>query len=120
MTAAADPWVALGDRTRRGILVRVLERPRSVTELADGLPISRPAVSQHLRVLKEARLVQVRRKGKEHIYAARADGLAELRSELEGFWTQALLTFKRLAEDGQHTDDTDNESDSRDRDTRPE
>lgn len=99
MTAVADPWVALGDRTRRGILVRVLERPRSVTELADGLPISRPAVSQHLRVLKEARLVQVRRKGKEHIYAARADGLAELRSELEGFWTQALLTFKRLAED---------------------
>lgn len=98
MTVVADPWVALADPTRRQILVRVLARPRSVGELADGLPVSRPAVSQHLRVLKEARLVRARRDGKQQIYAPRADGLAQLRSELESFWGQALASFKELAE----------------------
>lgn len=104
MPVIADPWVALADRTRRQLLTRVIERPRSVSELADGLPMSRPAVSQHLRVLKEARLVQVRRTGRVHIYAPRPDGLAELRSELEGFWGQALATFKQIAEE--HNDTT--------------
>lgn len=98
MTVVADPWVALADPTRRQILIRVLARPRSVGELADGLPVSRPAVSQHLRVLKQARLVSARRDGKQQIYAPRADGLVQLRSELESFWGQALASFKQLAE----------------------
>lgn len=117
MAVVDDPWIALADPTRRQILVRVLERPRSVTELADGLPVSRPAVSQHLRVLKEARLVRARRDGKQQIYAPRTDGLARLRAELEGFWGQALASFKELAEhdpahDSAHDSAHDPERDS--------
>jgi DNA-binding transcriptional ArsR family regulator len=94
----ADPWTALGDPTRRGILARVAARPGSVTEVAHGLPVSRPAVSQHLLVLLEAGLVQVRPVGRQRIYAARPDGLARLRAELDAFWSHALANFKDLAE----------------------
>jgi DNA-binding transcriptional ArsR family regulator len=95
----ADPWAALGDATRRGILARVIEEPSSVTDLADRLPISRPAVSQHLKVLLEARLVEVHPRGRQRIYVARPDGLAALRAELDTFWSQALDNFRRLTED---------------------
>jgi len=95
-----DAWTALADPTRRGLFARLVARPCSVTELATGLPISRPAVSQHLRVLKEADLVQVRPVGRRRIYAASPEGLTRLRSELDGFWTQALATFKQIAEEG--------------------
>ncbi|ACQ82169.1 transcriptional regulator, ArsR family [Beutenbergia cavernae DSM 12333] len=95
---ATDPWTALADPTRRGILARVLARPTSVTDLARDVPVSRPAVSQHLQVLLEARLVEVRPQGRQRIYSARLDGLADLRHELEQFWTQALATFKQVAE----------------------
>lgn len=94
----ADPWAALGDPTRRGILARVAAEPSSVTDLANGLPISRPAVSQHLQVLLEADLVDVHPRGRQRIYAARPDGLSSLRAELDGFWSQALSNFKRIAE----------------------
>jgi DNA-binding transcriptional ArsR family regulator len=94
-----DAWAALGDRTRRGILAKLIEQPRSVTALAEGLPISRPAVSQHLRILKDADLVQLRVLGRDHIYAPKFDGLARLRAELDAFWTQALINFKRIAEE---------------------
>lgn len=97
-TYAVDGWTALGDPTRRGIFRRLAERPRSVAELAGELPISRPAVSQHLRVLKQARLVQVRPEGTRRIYQADPDGLAALRTELDGFWGTALATFKQIAE----------------------
>ncbi len=97
-TYAIDPWAARADSTRREILARVAQRPRSVTELADGLPVSRPAVSQHLRVLKEADLVRVRAQGTRRIYAAAPEGLRAMRDELETFWTAALDNFKRLAE----------------------
>lgn len=70
----------------------------SVTELAQGLPVSRPAVSQHLQVLLDARLVDVRQAGRQRIYQVRTDGLETLRSELETFWGQALTAFKRVAE----------------------
>jgi DNA-binding transcriptional ArsR family regulator len=93
-----DPWAALGDPTRRGILARVATRPSSVTAIAAELPISRPAVSQHLQVLLQARLVDVRRQGRERIYAARPDALAELRGELETFWRLALENFKQVTE----------------------
>jgi DNA-binding transcriptional ArsR family regulator len=97
-TQTADPWAALGDPTRRGIFAKLIEQPQSVTALAEELPVSRPAVSQHLRVLKEADLVQMRVLGREHVYAAKSDGLARLRAELDAFWSQALSNFKRIAE----------------------
>lgn len=98
MQMTADPWAALGDPTRRGILARVAARPSSVTDIAHGLPVSRPAVSQHLQVLLESGLVDVRPRGRQRIYAARPEGLAGLRAELDRFWSQALATFKDLAE----------------------
>jgi DNA-binding transcriptional ArsR family regulator len=95
----ADAWTALADPTRRGILARVTRRPSSVTDLARDLPVSRPAVSQHLHVLLDARLVDVRRLGRQRIYAARPDGLESLRRELEAFWTQLMANLKRVAEE---------------------
>jgi DNA-binding transcriptional ArsR family regulator len=96
--AAATAWDALGDPTRRVIFDRILRRPRAVAELAEGLPISRPAVSQHLRVLKEARLVADRAEGTRRIYAVDVAGLAALRIDLDRFWTQALSSFKAAVE----------------------
>jgi DNA-binding transcriptional ArsR family regulator len=98
MATATDAWAALGDPTRRGILARVAARPSSVTEIARGLPVSRPAVSQHLQVLLDARLVDVHPRGRERIYAARPDGLAAVRAELDQFWSEALANFKQIAE----------------------
>lgn len=97
-TYAADAWTALGDQSRRRVFKLLAERPRSVTEIADGLPISRPAVSQHLRVLKQARLVRVRSEGTRRIYQVDPEGLAALREELDGFWDKALANFKQIAE----------------------
>jgi DNA-binding transcriptional ArsR family regulator len=89
---------ALGDPTRRAIFEQLGEAPRAVGELAAGLPVSRPAVSQHLRVLKSAGLVREHRDGTRRIYALAPEGLAELRSYFERFWTQALDSFKAEAE----------------------
>ncbi len=97
-TYAADPWVALGDRTRRGIFARLAERPQSVTELTATLTVSRPAVSQHLKVLKDARLVTVRPLGTKRIYAVDSTGLAALRTELDRYWHTTLANLKGLAE----------------------
>lgn len=93
-----DPWSALADSTRRGLLATVAERPSSVTDLAKDLPMSRPAVSQHLKLLLEARLVEVHPQGRHRIYAARPEGLAALRAELDSFWSAALTNFKHIAE----------------------
>jgi DNA-binding transcriptional ArsR family regulator len=89
---------ALGDATRRAIFERLREGPRAVGELASGLPVSRPAVSQHLRVLKEAGLVSERRDGTRRIYRLDPSGLAEVRAYFDDFWTQALAAFKEAAE----------------------
>ena len=97
-TYAVDAWTALADPTRREIFARLSLRPRSVTELASELPVSRPAVSQHLRVLKDAELVRVRPEGTRRIYAVDPDGLGAMRAELETFWSAGLTNFKRLAE----------------------
>jgi DNA-binding transcriptional ArsR family regulator len=104
VTTTVDAWTALADPTRRGIFARLVVRPQSVTELAKDLPVSRPAVSQHLRVLKEASLVRVQPVGRHHVYRAHPPGLAQLRSELDAFWGAALDNFKQLAEQEQ-TDD---------------
>lgn len=98
MLLAVDPWHALGDATRRQVLALVAERPRSVAELAAELPVSRPAVSQHLRVLGDARLVTAHQDGRKRIYHPRVDGLEPLRAELDRFWAQALDNFKQIAE----------------------
>jgi DNA-binding transcriptional ArsR family regulator len=95
----ADRWAALGDRSRRQIFERLAERPRSVTELARTLPISRPAVSQHLRVLKTADLVRSSPEGTRRIYEVNHDGLRALRAELDEFWSKSLARFKQLAEE---------------------
>ena len=95
----------MGDPTRRQILARLTLRPQSVTELALTFPISRPAVSQHLRVLREADLVDLRQQGKHHIYEAKAETLDALKSELETFWHQSLSTFKQIVEEGDRTEE---------------
>lgn len=97
-TSTRDPWQALADPTRRAVYARVSRGACSVTEIAGDLPVSRPAVSQHLKVLLDARLVDVRRHGRQQLYRPRAEGLDVLRRELDGFWNAALLTFRQLAE----------------------
>jgi DNA-binding transcriptional ArsR family regulator len=96
--ANGSALTALGDPTRRDIFERLAARPSAVGELADALPVSRPAVSQHLKVLKEAGLVTDEARGTRRIYSVDPDGLAELRAYFDGFWTKALNTFKELAE----------------------
>jgi DNA-binding transcriptional ArsR family regulator len=98
VTYRADGWTALGDPTRRAIFERLAERPRAVGELASELPVSRPAVSQHLRVLKEARLVVDRPVGTRRIYQVDSEGLALLRGYLDHFWDQALAGYKAAVE----------------------
>jgi DNA-binding transcriptional ArsR family regulator len=93
---AAGGFAALGDPTRREIFARIAERPQAVGELARDLPVSRPAVSQHLRVLKDAGLVTDRPEGNRRIYQADPAGLAALRAQLDTFWNQALATFEEV------------------------
>jgi DNA-binding transcriptional ArsR family regulator len=89
---------ALGDGTRRLILERLRSGPQAVGEIATGLPVSRPAVSQHLRILKEAGLVTERRNGTRRLYRVDTDGLAEVRDYLDSFWTDVLAAFEVAAE----------------------
>jgi DNA-binding transcriptional ArsR family regulator len=89
---------ALGDRTRRTVFARLRGGARSVNELADGLKVSRPAVSQHLQVLRAARLVTYRREGTRRLYAVDRRGVGTLRDWLDGFWNQTLTAFKEAAE----------------------
>ena len=96
--AYAEAMEALGDSTRRSILERLRAGELAVGELAGGLPVSRPAVSQHLRVLREAGLVLERREGARRLYRLDPRGLAELRSYLEDVWTASLAEFKAGAE----------------------
>ena len=98
-TYQADAWTALGDPTRRAIFERLVEGPRAVGELAGEFPVSRPAVSQHLRVLKDARLVVARPAGNRRIYQVDPTGLGALRADLERFWGQALANYKAVVEE---------------------
>jgi DNA-binding transcriptional ArsR family regulator len=98
MTQAERVLEALGDPTRRHVFKRLRRRTRSVRELADGMDVSRPAVSQHLKVLKAAGLVVVRAKGTRRLYAIDTRGIEALRNWLDGFWDEALIAFKESAE----------------------
>ena len=97
-TYQVDGWTALGDPTRRSIFERLADGPRPVGELARELPISRPAVSQHLKVLKDAGLVMDRSAGNRRIYQVRPDGIEALRADLDRFWNQALTAYKEVVE----------------------
>ncbi|HEX2892201.1 metalloregulator ArsR/SmtB family transcription factor [Vineibacter terrae] len=93
-----DGFAALGDPTRRAIFERVAVRPSAVGELALGLPVSRPAVSQHLRVLKQAGLVRETPQGTRRIYRLDPRGIGAMRDWLEAHWTTALDAFKDFAD----------------------
>jgi DNA-binding transcriptional ArsR family regulator len=97
-TYQAEGLTALGDPTRRAIFERLADRPSAVGELASDLPVSRPAVSQHLKVLKEAGLVIDQPIGTRRVYRLDPDGLRDLRAYLDHFWDQALAGFKAAVE----------------------
>lgn len=94
----AEGLGALGDRTRRSIVLLLAERPLAVGELAAALPVSRPAVSQHLKVLKDAGLVAEQAAGTRRIYRLNAAGLSALRDQLDTFWNRALAAYRDVAE----------------------
>jgi DNA-binding transcriptional ArsR family regulator len=97
-TAQVEPLDALGEPMRRAIFERLAERPRAVGELAREFPVSRPAVSQHLKMLKDARLVIDRPAGNRRIYEVDPVGLRELRDYLEQFWGRALSAYEAAVE----------------------
>lgn len=103
MDTYQNAWGALGDRTRRAIVERLAERPRAVGELADALPVSRPAVSQHLKVLKDAGLVAEHAEGTRRIYRLRPEGVAALRDQLSTFWDRALAGYTNVTEEQENT-----------------
>jgi DNA-binding transcriptional ArsR family regulator len=105
--AYGEAIAALADPTRRTVFERLRGGPRPVVEIARGLPVSRPAVSQHLRVLKDAGLVHERREGTRNFYSVDGDALAELREYFENFWEEALAAFKEAAEKGASDESAD-------------
>ena len=98
LTYGAEAWTALGDPTRRAIFERLAERPWAVGELAGELPVSRPAVSQHLKVLKDAGLVVDRPAGTRRIYQVDPAGVSALRAYLDQFWSKSLAAYKEVVE----------------------
>lgn len=97
--AAADPFRALGDPTRREILLALLERgPSPVHEIAGRFECTRPAISRHLRILREARLVRLEKSGRETLYELDPKALGELRAYLDNFWARGLARLKKSAE----------------------
>ena len=98
MITNGHPLDALSDPTRRRIFEELRAGPRSVGDLAAGLPVSRPAVSQHLRVLEDAGLARHTRHGTRHLYELDASGVGALREWVDGFWDEALARFKAAAE----------------------
>jgi DNA-binding transcriptional ArsR family regulator len=97
--AGGRSLAALGDPTRRAIFELLVEQPKAVRELADALPVSRPAVSQHLKVLKQSGLVVDRAEGTRHIYRVDPSGVAAVREYLDLMWDSALAAFAAAAED---------------------
>ena len=95
---ARDGWEALGDPSRLAIITALSERPQAVGELAGGLPISRAAVSQHLKVLKVAGLVTDRAIGNRRVYRLNPAGIAALRDQLDTFWNRALDGYQDIVE----------------------
>ena len=103
--AYRDRFAALADPTRRRIFERLKSGPQAVGAIARRMPVSRPAVSQHLRVLKDAGLVIDRPVGTRRIYQVQPDGLAALRADLERFWGKALIAYKAVVEQSDREDE---------------
>jgi DNA-binding transcriptional ArsR family regulator len=101
-----DPWSVLGDSSRRAIVECLAQRPRAVGELAEALPISRPAVSQHLKVLKDAGLVTERVAGTRRIYRLNPAGVAAMRDQLDTYWNRALAGFQDTVASPDTAEDT--------------
>ncbi|MEO8899803.1 MAG: metalloregulator ArsR/SmtB family transcription factor [Candidatus Dormibacter sp.] len=101
MLAYVDPIAALGDPTRRAIFERLADGPMAVGAIARDLPVSRPAVSQHLKVLKQAGLVSDRPVANRRLYSVDPRGVAAIRTYFERFWNDNLAAFKAAAEQGQ-------------------
>jgi DNA-binding transcriptional ArsR family regulator len=99
MTNQHAGFYALADPTRRQIFERLARKPLSVVDLAADMPVSRPAVSQHLRVLKDARLVIERKLGTRRVYRLDPRGVSDMRAYLDRFWDRALAAFKAAAEE---------------------
>lgn len=95
-----EGWGALADRTRRAIVASLAERPHSVGELAAQMPVSRPAVSQHLKVLKDAGLVTEHQEGTRRIYQLNPVALAALRDQLDTYWRRALNSYTEVISHG--------------------
>jgi DNA-binding transcriptional ArsR family regulator len=98
VSANQNGFAALADPTRRAVFERLRQGPRPVGDIASELPVSRPAVSQHLRVLKDAGLVTERREGTRRLYRIDPDGLAAIRDYFDDFWNEALAAFQAAAE----------------------
>jgi DNA-binding transcriptional ArsR family regulator len=98
VTTYQNGFSALADPTRRAIFERLARGPRAVGELAKDFPVSRPAVSQHLKVLKDAGLVTDRRDGSRRLYAVDPSGVDAMRAYFDSFWSDALAAFQRAAE----------------------
>ena len=92
--SADEVWSVLGDRTRRTILECLAEQPLAVVDIAERLPVSRPAVSQHLKVLKDTGLVTEESVGRRHVYRLNPAGVSALRDQLDAFWTRALAGYQ--------------------------
>jgi DNA-binding transcriptional ArsR family regulator len=105
MAYRSDVWAALGDPTRLAILERLVDRPRAVVDLARELPVSRPAVSQHLKVLKDAGLVIDQPVGNRRVYHVDPDALAALRANIDQFWQKALAAYKATVEQPSEEDE---------------
>ena len=101
MTNSNVQLAVLADPTRRAVLELVAERPRSVAEITRALPVTQSAVSQHLKVLREAQLVRAKPKGASNIYHIDPEGLAALRAELDRFWSKTLAAYKAVVEQPQ-------------------
>ncbi len=99
-----EAWGALGDGTRRSIVLLLAEGPSPVGKLADALPVSRPAVSQHLKVLKDAGLVDEEAEGTRRIYRLNETGVLAVRDQLDTFWNRALGSFRDIAEQPEETE----------------
>src|ERR1700709_1981087 len=98
MAHSSAAFAALADPPRGAVFERLADGPRAVGELAAGLPVSRPAVSQHLKVLKDAGLVVDRPAGNRRIYQVNPDGMAALRAQLDSFWTRTLAAYRQSVE----------------------
>jgi DNA-binding transcriptional ArsR family regulator len=92
-------WAAIADRTRRAIVMQLVEGERTVGELAEALPVSQPAVSQHLKVLKQVGVVSDRAEGTKRIYRLNEAGVNALRDQLDTFWKRTMSGFEQLMEE---------------------